>query len=232
MKGIRFGIVIAIFFSVSLISFTLFATKQTGGSWNLPLAGKVIVVDPGHGGADGGAVSKSGLVEKDINLKIALYLRDYLQESGAYVLMTRETDKDLADANSKRRKTQDLHRRSHFVNEQQAQLLVSIHLNAIPSARWSGAQTFYDRRSHEDSPILAKLIQDELIYNLENTTREAKSISTVYLLKTVRIPSALVEAGFLSNHVEAGLLATDSYQKKVAASIYRGILRYSSGEQS
>lgn len=228
---IKFSCAFAIIVLLGTLIFTQIHSKQTGSSWSLPLSGLVIALDPGHGGKDGGAMSRAGLIEKDVNLKIALYLRDFLQESGAYVMMTRETDTDLADVGSKRRKTQDLHRRVEFVKEHEAQLLLSIHLNAIPSARWSGAQSFYDSRSHKDSQAMATFIQNELIHNLENTDRKAKNISSVYLLKSVEIPSVLIEAGFLSNPHEAELLSTEKYQKKVAASIYRGVLRYSSGEK-
>lgn len=207
-------------------------TTDTGNQWNTPLSGKVIVLDPGHGGPDGGAVGKGPVVEKDVNLAIAHYLKHYLQQAGALVLMTREKDQDLADEGKKglsSRKTQDLHRRVEFVKQTDPDLLVSIHLNAIPSPRWNGAQTFFD--SHvEESERLAKFIQDSLRFHLENTTRSAKDISNVYLLKTVDVPAALVEVGFLSNPTEKELLKTEPYQKSAAAAIYQGILRYYGGE--
>ena len=138
-------------------------TDRTAGQWSLPLSGTIIVLDPGHGGADGGAVSKDGLVEKNVTLTISLYLRDFLQEAGAIVYMTRETDKDLADEdNHTSRKRQDLMRRAQFVQEVNPDLLLTIHLNSIASPRWRGAQTFY-YPNHEDNKELAMLIQDQLI---------------------------------------------------------------------
>ncbi|MEF2969018.1 N-acetylmuramoyl-L-alanine amidase CwlD [Paenibacillus sp. M1] len=203
--------------------------------WSLPLAGKTIVLDAGHGGADGGAVSKQGIIEKDINLAVSLYLRDYLQQAGAIVVMTREEDRDLADADTKgysKRKTQDLKQRVRFIEERQADLMVSIHMNSVPSARWRGAQTFY-YLNNGDSANLADLIQEELKRNLENTDRVAKQADKpIYVLQAVKIPAVLVEVGFLSNPAEAELLGTEKYQRKVAASIYQGILRYGSGETS
>ncbi|AWB46102.1 N-acetylmuramoyl-L-alanine amidase CwlD [Paenibacillus sp. CAA11] len=202
--------------------------------WNLPLAGQVIALDAGHGGPDGGAVSKEGIIEKDINLSIALYLRDYLQQAGAIVYMTREVDKDLAGAETKgysRRKTEDLLQRVRFVEEKEAKLMVSIHMNSIPSNRWRGAQVFY-HSSHPESSVFAELVQDEIKRNLENTDRVAKSADYPYLLKALKIPSVLVEVGFLSHPEEARLLDDDTYQRKVAASIYKGILRYEAGERS
>lgn len=210
-------------------------SQKAWNYWSLPLAGQVIALDAGHGGPDGGASSKQGLIEKDINLAVSLYLRDYLQQVGAVVVMTREEDKDLAEADTKgysKRKTEDLKTRVRFIEERQADLLVSIHMNSIPSPRWRGAQTFY-YPNHEDSANLAALVQEELRRNLENTDRVAnRSDKKVYLLEAVRIPSVLVEVGFLSNPGEAELLGSESYQRKVAASIYQGILRYYSGEKA
>lgn len=206
--------------------------KMATQPFKLPLSGMVIAVDAGHGGPDGGAVSKHGVIEKEINLAIALYLRDYLQEAGAIVVMTRETDTDLADEHSRRRKTDDLHRRGALVKNSDAELLVSIHMNAIQSSRWRGAQTFYDVGASEESKDLAQLIQAELIQNLNNTDRVAKSTENIYLIRTAEIPAALVEAGFLSNPEEAALLADEPYQKRVAAAIYAGILRFTAGEKA
>lgn len=209
-------------------------TTKTWSEWTLPLSGKIIALDAGHGGADGGAASKDGIIEKDINLAITLHLRDYLQQAGALVVMTREEDKDLAREGTKglsKRKTEDLLNRADFITKKKANLLISVHLNSIPSPKWRGAQTFY-YLNHPDNPTLAALIQNELIRNLENTNRVAKEADrSVYLLKAMKIPSALVEVGFLSNPEEASLLSDESYQRKIATSIYQGILRYYSGEK-
>jgi len=201
--------------------------------WAIPLSGKTIALDAGHGGVDGGAVSKDGLIEKDINLGVALYLRDYLQQAGALVIMTREEDADLANEDTKsykQRKTEDLKQRVNFINGHNVNMMISVHVNSIPSPKWNGAQTFYDV-DHPDNSGLAHLIQQELIRNLQNTTRVAKSVSSIYLLKSLSIPSVLVEVGFLSNTQEAQLLAETPYQQKLAAAIYQGILRYYSGEK-
>ncbi|NOV00560.1 N-acetylmuramoyl-L-alanine amidase CwlD [Paenibacillus planticolens] len=218
---------------VFIYAYELPATK-TWSDWTLPLSGKTIALDAGHGGPDGGASSKEGVIEKDINLAITLQLRDYLQQAGALVVMTRETDTDLADAGTKgysKRKTEDLHNRADMINDKKADMFLSVHLNSIPSPKWKGAQTFY-YTNNPNNPNLAALIQLELKRNLENTDRVAKPADkTVYLLKTLKIPSALVEVGFLSNPEEARLLADEKYQKKVAASIYQGVLRFYAGEK-
>jgi N-acetylmuramoyl-L-alanine amidase len=103
-------------------------------------------------------------------------------------------------------------------------------LNAIPSSQWSGAQTFFAPQ-HEENAKAAKFIQDELRKNLGNTTRRAKPLSHVYILKNAKKPGVLVEVGFLSNPKEKANLKKDSYQEKVAASIYKGIIRYFTNEK-
>ncbi|QKS69819.1 N-acetylmuramoyl-L-alanine amidase CwlD [Paenalkalicoccus suaedae] len=217
---------------VLIVLYMLFMREEISNDnesvgFTLPLSGMVIVLDPGHGGVDGGAVSKSGLVESEVTLNISLLLRDFLQEAGAVVLMTREANNDLAtDAGSIRgRKTEDLTKRAAFIKAADADLLVSVHANAIAEAQWRGAQTFYHLQV-EESEVLAKSIQASLVYQLENTAREAKPIHHVYVLKHSAIPSALVEVGFLSNPEEAAELGTADYQQKVAASIYEGIMTY------
>jgi N-acetylmuramoyl-L-alanine amidase len=208
-----------------------FLDNDSWKPWSLPLSGKIVILDPGHGGPDGGADSGE-IFEKDIALEVSLKLRDYLQEQGALVVMTRETDTDLAAADTRgysRRKVEDLKKRVELINSSEADLFISIHLNAIPSPKWSGAQTFY-YRTYKENEELAKFVQDELRTNLENTSRKAKSINSVFLLKNANKPGALVEIGFLSNHAEKQLLVQEHYQDKVAASIYKGILRYASNE--
>lgn len=209
-----------------------FSDDDSWMSWSLPLSGQVILIDPGHGGPDGGAGNKETM-EKDIALDVSLKLRDLLQQQGALVLMTRETDKDLADKNTKglsRRKTEDLKERLKMINKSEVDYFVSIHLNSIPSPKWSGAQTFYAPQYKENARA-AKFIQAELRRNLENTNRVAKPISHVYILKKAKKPGALVEIGFLSNPNERRNLKNGQYQEKVASSIYQGILRYFTSEK-
>ncbi|MEH7300751.1 N-acetylmuramoyl-L-alanine amidase CwlD [Neobacillus drentensis] len=209
-----------------------FIEDDSWNTWNLPLSGKIILLDAGHGGPDGGAGTGKTL-EKDIALEITLKVRDYLQQQGALVIMTRETDTDLADSDTKgysRRKVEDLKKRLKMINKTDNDLFVSIHLNAIPSSRWSGAQTFYAPH-HQENARAAKFIQEELRKNLENTNRKAKPLNQVYILKNAKKPGALVEVGFLSNPGEKAMLKKDSYQEKVAISIYKGIMRFFTNEK-
>ncbi|MFC5528052.1 N-acetylmuramoyl-L-alanine amidase CwlD [Cohnella yongneupensis] len=229
---IRIGIVALLIGVTGAAFLNEMPTSRTWSHWSTPLTGKVIALDAGHGGADGGAVSRGGEIEKDLNLAIVLYLRDYLQQAGALTLLTREGDYDLAGPETKgyaRRKTEDLMQRVQQLGKTKVDLTVSIHMNSMPSPQWTGAQTFF-YPSNPENQRLAAVIQTEIREALGNTDRIAKKAETIYLLKQLSMPTALVEVGFLSNPEEANLLADEQYQRKVAAAIYRGILRYSSGE--
>jgi N-acetylmuramoyl-L-alanine amidase len=195
--------------------------------WSLPLAGVVIYIDAGHGGPDGGAGDADQL-EKDIALSVTKKLEVYLEGQGAVVILIREKDHDLAPKETKgysKRKTIDLSNRLKMINNSEADLFLSVHLNSMPSTKWRGAQTFFSPVRRENKP-LAKSIQSELIRNLQNTKREAKSIDSVYLLKKANKIGALVEIGFLSNPDEEALLQQNNYQKKVAFSIYEGVTKF------
>ncbi|MDL4841421.1 N-acetylmuramoyl-L-alanine amidase CwlD [Aquibacillus rhizosphaerae] len=217
---------------VILVQYPIQKSTDSWDSWSLPLSGKVIVLDPGHGGVDGGAVGSDETLEKDIALDVAKILRDYLQQSGALVYLTREEDKDLADKNTNglaRRKAEDLRNRVAFIKEKEPDLFLSIHLNALSSKEWSGAQTFY-YPAMDESESFAKKLQAEIKRNLENTNREALALNGMYILKHAGLPGALVEIGFLSNAHERELLKTKQYQRKMAASLYEGVLRHETEE--
>lgn len=208
-----------------------FNNDETSESWNLPLTGKIIILDPGHGEPDRGA-DRDGIFESDITLSIALKLRDYLQGQGALVLLTREDEHDLAPTDLKgysKRKSVDLKKRVELINTTGAELFISIHLNATTDTVSRGAVTFYTNKE-ENSKRMAHFTQDELSRVLENTKREEKVLNNIYILKKAEIPGVLVEAGFLSNKNERQLLTQDDYQDQVAFAIYNGTLRYFSNE--
>jgi N-acetylmuramoyl-L-alanine amidase len=190
------------------------------------LGNKVIVVDAGHGGIDPGAV-RGDKREKDVTLPISKIVAKQLSQAGAMVIMLRDSDCDLADADFKgsiaQRKRQDLANRVKKANEANADLYVSIHTNADVSPRWSGAQVFYHQGS-DKSKIMAETIQKELTSILGNTKREAKT-GSYYILSNTKMPTVIVEVGFISNPGEAQLLYDREYQTKVAYAIYSGIAR-------
>lgn len=188
-----------------------------------------VVIDAGHGGYDGGARGRHA-VEKDINLQVALYLREYLANAGIEVIMVRERDESFAQSYGNKKRS-DLAYRVELINRSGADLFVSIHMNAMPDPRWRGAQTFYHPKD-ERNRQLSETIQQHLKDYLKNTTREAKALKSIYLLNNVSIPGVLVEAGFLSNPEEEQLLLTPRYQEHVAHAIGSGIMAYLAKEEA
>lgn len=184
------------------------------------LSGMVILVDAGHGGTDGGARAKDSRVwEKELNLQTALALKTLLEEEGASVIMTRETDMQYSE-----NKRADLTARLNLAQEGNADMLISIHMNEYRTRRESGPQVFY-RAGQEDSRLLAGCIQDALISVLK-PVKERAAMAGDYFILSLNIPSVLVECGFLSNASEEALLLTPEYREKVAQAIRDGVLEY------
>ena len=190
---------------------------------NLPLLGKVIYLDPGHGGADPGAIYND-LYESNLNLQISLKIEKELEKNGAIVYLTRYDDYDLSVKNAINRKRSDLSRRANIINESNADIYLSIHLNSDVSSTWQGAQAFYDK-INERNEILAKIMQEQFKIDLK-TNREYKEINGHYLYQRVKIPGVLLEVGFISNPNERYLLKQESYQEKIAISIKKGLINY------
>ena len=200
-------------------AFSIRALKQE----DFPLLGKVIYLDPGHGGTDPGAEYKD-IYEKNINLSISLKLQEELGKLGAIVYLTRDGDYDLSVPNTINRKRSDLSRRSNIINNSLCDLFLSIHLNAESSGKWRGPQIFYDDAS-EDNKKIAELLQKELNKNLKGN-REMKEVSDLYLQKRIKRPGVLVEVGFLSNASDRYLLKSETYQQKVALVLKNAVLKY------
>lgn len=197
----------------------------------MPVTNKTIILDAGHGGIDPGAMSDDKtILEKDINLQIAKKLKELIEASGGSVILTREEDISLyedGDNKTTRQKyNENLKNRKKIIKESQADMFISIHLNAFQDSKYYGAQTFYPK-DKEDSKFLANLIQEELKRVVDNTNNRAiKPRDDIYLIKENEIPSSLIECGFLSNEKEAKLLTDEEYQGKIAWAIYVGIQRY------
>ena len=190
---------------------------------NLPLLGKVIYLDPGHGGKDPGAVWDN-IYESDINLEISLQIQEELEKNGAIVYLTRYGDYDLSANYAELRKRSDLSRRANIINRSQADVYLSIHLNSDISTTWKGAQVFYNT-INEKNEILAKIMQEKLKKDL-NSNREYKKLNDHYLYNRVKIPGVLIEVGFISNPNERYLLRQENYQKKVAVTIKNGLVSF------
>ena len=204
---------------LSIISFSgIYAQNE-----ELSLLGKIIYIDPGHGGTDPGAIYKD-IYESNINLNISKKLYNLLLSKGAIVYLTRDGDYDLSVTNAINRKRSDLSRRANIINKSYCDLYISIHLNAESTGIWRGAQVFYDDINPKNEKI-AKIMQEELSRTL-NTNRKYKETNEMYLHKRVERPGVLIEVGFLSNANERYLLTKDYYQDRIATTITNGIIKY------
>lgn len=185
-----------------------------------------IVIDVGHGGFDSGKVGVNGELEKDINLQVALKLKDTLEAKGMQVVMTREDDQGLYDADARNKKAQDLQRRCELINKENPLMTVSIHQNSYTSPQIKGAQVFYYTTSKE-SQTLAETVQKTLIEKVDpQNHRQAKANDSYYLLKKTESTIIIVECGFLSNPEEAQKLTDEAYQQQIAEAVCDGIFQY------
>ena len=208
--------------------------------WVRPAAGQMapdgtvqVILDPGHGGMDGGAVSADGLQEKDLNLAIARKTRMLLKLAGVDTAMTRDSDISLGyqeGESVRRNKQNDLKARAQLAEQFPACDFISIHMNQFEQARYRGAQVFYGPNSQ--SPALAQRMQDAFQKIDPSNNRQIKPApESIYLMKKVAAPAVIAECGFLSNPQEAALLAQQEYQKKVALAITGAYLQFASQEE-
>jgi len=207
------------YFLLSLVFMIFFLNFYRGKCVNNRLAGKIIYIDPGHGGRDPGANYKD-IKESDINLSICLILREKLEMEGATVYLTREGDYDLSSIYTSRHKKSDLSNRINLINKSNADMYISIHLNATPSSKWHGAQVFYDDVNKENKKIA------EVISNKLNTDRNISEIKGMYLNKNLKVPGVLIEAGFISNASDRKKLLDKNYQIKLSEQIVEGVIYY------
>lgn len=208
-----------ILITILLIS-AIFINKEVKAM--LPLSGKIIIIDPGHGGADPGT-TKDNIYEKDINLAISKYLELELTKVGASVILTRDGDYDLSYPNAKWRKKSDFDNRIKIINNNEANMYLSIHLNYLDNSSYSGAQVFYNYDTNKEiAMVLQETINKEL-----NNDREIKKIpSKTYMYDKLTTSGVLIECGFLSNPGEFNKLKTAAYQQKLATVIKNGIINY------
>ena len=184
-----------------------------------------VVIDAGHGGSDPGKVGINNQLEKEINLKIAEILKDFLQAEGIEVVMTRESDAGLYDEGASNKKVQDMKRRLEIIEKADPVIVVSIHQNSYHEEYVKGAQVFYYTTS-ESSRQLAEVIQEQLRSLDPDNRREAQGNDSYFLLKKTSKPIVIVECGFLSNREEAEKLSSALFQEKMAWNIHMGIMKY------
>ena len=189
-----------------------------------------VVLDAGHGGEDGGAVGVNGVLEKNLNLTVARYIKGYLEGYGCRVLMTREEDRLLYTEEQNiygQRKLYDLRNRLQIAASAENPILVSIHMNKFSQAKYSGVQIYYSG-NHPDGRVLAEEIRQAVVQKLQqqNKRQNKEATSALYLLNRAEMPAVLIECGFLSNPDECALLSSDSYQKELARTVAESIFSY------
>ncbi|MBQ9780540.1 MAG: N-acetylmuramoyl-L-alanine amidase [Clostridia bacterium] len=188
-----------------------------------------VVIDAGHGGEDGGAISANGLYEKDVNLAVAFALRDLLEMNGISVVMTRDEDVLLYDRNVDyrgRKKVLDLAARKTVADNCENCLFVSIHMNAFPQTQYSGTQVWYGTQNPLSESIAADIQKNALLLQPNNHRKIKAAGSSIYLLDNIRTPCVLVECGFLSNPEEAARLSDENYQQALAFMIFSSLSSY------
>jgi len=218
------AIVIVIFVAmVSFIGVNLSIAKET---MNTNKGSKIILIDAGHGGMDGGTSSKNGTLEKEINLSIAIKIKETLQKSGYEVVMTREEDTgpNLKSGTIRAKYIEDLKNRCDLKKSSNCDMLISIHLNYFEQSKYYGAQVWYS--NYKDSVTLGSVIQKNFKTDLDpNNKRVPKAAKNSYKLlrENDTMPSVIVECGFLSNNEEEQKLKSGEYQEKIADSINKSV---------
>ncbi len=222
---------VAVSLSFALERFNELAVPVVAPSVVQPVGG--LILDAGHGGEDGGAVSASGVPESRINLEVVLKINDILGLYGQAPLLLREEDRALYSEGAvtlREKKVSDLKNRAAIIQSCQGATLLSIHQNSYPQKKYRGTQTFF--APTEGSQALAEHIQNAVRQALQpENGRQAKQIpDTVYLMNHVGCPAVLVECGFLTNPEEEALLRSEGYQKKLAAALASAWLTAPKGE--
>lgn len=215
----------------SIYSLNLGDAKATATVTGDNTGGKTVIVDAGHGGEDPGKVGNVlELKEKEISLKIALKLKELLEQNNYRVIMTRQEDileypPETRNVTAKRR--EDLTRRKKIMDESGADIVVSIHLNSFQESKYHGAQTFYPPNS-PTSQKLATSIQKALRQNVDKENKREPQLKKepIIILKNLKTTTTIVEVGFLSNAQEEAKLGTDEYQTKLAEAIKLGVDDY------
>lgn len=230
LRGLSVALIVtAVFLLTVVLSQISVESSETQGELYVSKF-PTVILDPGHGGIDGGCVAVNGVSEKGINLSIALYTRDILASMGYEVVLTRETDVSIHDKGVNgvgNQKKSDMKNRLSLINSYENAVAVSIHQNQFTDSSYSGAQMFYSN-TNDLSEALASSVQASFVRYLQpENTREIKEIGNdLYLLYNANCPMIMAECGFLSNENESELLQDEQYQRKVAFTIAASIAEF------
>lgn len=233
---IKFNLLVSIIlivfacFAILIFIYTEYCNETASVLSNSKITQKTIIVDAGHGGMDGGSIGADGTIEKEINLSIALKLESALKIYGYNVIMTRKDDRSIHDSSAntiRQQKVSDIHNREKIILQNPEALFVSIHQNHYSDGSVNGTQVFYSK-NNELSKELAEYIQKSIVQKIDsNNKRQIKKSGTeIYLLYHSKIPSVMVECGFISNYNDLKKLKDESYQTKLALAVADGIINY------
>ncbi len=197
-------------------------TDSIPASSSQSLLHRTIVIDPGHGGLDNGAIVKK-VKEDELNLNISFALKNELESRGATVYLTRDDDHDLTNRDHHYSKQDDMYLRVRKIDSYQPDLFISIHVNTSPVSSTWGSQVFYYQKSEN-----SKKLADQIHQSMLKVTGSKKNVETAnfYVLKNTKASGVLIECGFISNPNERGQLTSKKYQEKLASSISDGIEQY------
>ena len=207
---------------IIILLLLVISSVNTATAQKLPLTGKVITIDPGHGGRDPGTIYQS-ILEKNLNLEISLKLEKELLKQGATVYMIRRTDIDLSSIYDSNKKRGDLYRRLLLIKEHKSDLYISVHINWYENSRYKGAEVLYNSINKNN-----KILAEEIMNQFKGVLNSDRNIHTtdLYLYKNTTVPGVLVECGYLSNYQERKLLVDEEYQKNIAKALTNGIINY------
>lgn len=186
------------------------------------IKGKKIVIDPGHGGEDSGAIGPSGVTEKSITLQIAKEVEKMLKEAGAKVIMTRTTDTEVSPKHRQATDVDELQARCDVANKAKADIFISIHMDSFTSREASGTTGYYYVKGSAASKKLAAAIQSNLVSQLKTTSRGVRTCK-FYVVRHTKMPATLIEVAFVSNPKEEKLLTSKKGVQKAAIGIVKGI---------
>lgn len=223
-----FGRISAFLLSCALLFITVSAVVPYAAVPVSSPQSPLVIIDPGHGGMDAGAIGVSGSLEKDLNLAVALALAEHFRKAGVPVLLTRSEDalvlKEGEDVKGKRKKN-DLYNRAEIANAYPDATFISIHMNAYPVSKYRGLQVYYNK-ANEESAALARRITDKVRSDIDPIYTRVPNFrgEELYLLANAKGRAVLVECGFLSNAEEEAKLLEKDYQNKLSFCIFCAIM--------
>ena len=207
-----------------MLSVVLIFFAVRGVETNMPKPEHTIVIDAGHGGRDGGTVGSGGAVESRLNLDFALTLKQMCESFGFGVVMTRSSMDGLYDENASNKKRSEMEKRKQIIEESDADIMISLHMNGFPLPSAEGAQVFYGK-GNEGGKALAESVTESLSRDFESA-RDYCTIGDYFVLNCTEKAGVLVECGFLSNPSEEKLLQSREYRQKFCYSLLYGIITY------